>query len=105
MAVYLKASDTRYWKADNNVTSAEAAVIGIALTGSSAGQSVNVQISGSITIGGTIAAATQYIVSATAGGICPIADLASTQYMSNIFYGSTTAIGIMNLKATGVVKA
>ncbi len=107
MAVYLKSSDSRWWKAQCDSTAAEAgsAGLGIALMGSSAGQAVAVQISGSITIGATVVATTQYIVSATAGGICPIADIVSTNYLSLLGYGSTTAILIMNKNATGIVKA
>jgi hypothetical protein len=68
MAVYLKASDSRWWKAQAD---------------------------------GTI-----YVVSATAGGICPEADLASTNYVSILGVGSTAAvIKMLANGATGIAHA
>jgi predicted transcriptional regulator len=105
MAVYLKSSDGRYWKSQMDGTAAEAAIAGIATTGSSAGQNVVVQIGGTLTIGGTVVAGTVYIVSATAGGICPVADIASTNYLSIVGYATTAAIIVVTKQATGVVHA
>lgn len=103
--VYLKSSDSRLWKADCNVSTAEAEVVGVALHGSLAGQPLKYQKSGEITIGATIAAAETYILSATAGGIAPVADLASSSYLTRIGYGKTTAIMVLDIRATGIAKA
>ena len=65
-------------KADSNSATAEArAATAIALTGSSLNQPIVVQTSGTITIGATMTAGIQYYLSDTAGGICPVGDLAS----------------------------
>lgn len=105
-AVYKNA--TGNWaKAQSDGTAVEAGStqLGIALTGSSTNQSINVQIAGTVTIGGTVVATTPYICSATAGGICPYADLASTQYASFLGYATTTQAIKLNIVATGVTKA
>jgi hypothetical protein len=52
-------------------------VLGVALNGASDGQPLSVQTGGDITIGATVTAGTTYYASPTAGGICPLADVAS----------------------------
>lgn len=52
-------------------------VDGIALNGASDGQPLSVQTGGDITIGATLTAGTTYYASPIAGGICPLADVAS----------------------------
>lgn len=105
-SVYLNASSL-WMKAQCDGTALEAGSSnrGIAVTGAAINQSINVQIAGTITIGATVVATTQYIVSATAGGICPIADIASTNYLTLLGYASTTGALVMNASATGVQKA
>lgn len=103
--VYKKASDSKMYKADANVTTAEATTIGVTLHGSLAGQPIQYQKGGEITIGGTIAVGGTYVVSATAGGIAPIADLVSTNYLTYLGYARTAAILVLNIKVTGVALA
>lgn len=103
--VYLKASDNRWWKSQADATSTEAAASGVALNGASAGQPLVVQTAGEITIGATVAVGGVYVVSATAGGIAPVADLASTNYLTVIGYGKTTAIIVMDVNPTGIQVA
>ena len=89
MAVYLKASDGRYWKAQADGTAAEATVVGVALHAALAGQPLTIATSGTINIGATTAKVFYY-VSATAGGIAPVADLTSGQYISSVGYATAT---------------
>jgi hypothetical protein len=112
MAVYLKSTDTKWWKAQADGTSAESGVgsntLGIALCGASAGQPIVVDVADStgITIGATVAAGTVYVVSATAGGICPEADITAGQYLSILGVGSsTTVIKMLTGGATGIAHA
>lgn len=102
--VYLKASDSRYWKADANASAEASSAVAIMLHGADAGQPIKAQSGGQITIGGTVAVGTTYIVSATAGGIAPISDLASGSY--NVILGTaiTTGIILMNVFNSGVQK-
>ena len=100
--VYLKSSDTKYWKAQADGTSEEASAAGICLGGAAANQYGVILTGGTITIGGTVVKGTPYFVSTTAGGICPHADLASTNYVTLIGFATSTAIISVSFSATGV---
>jgi len=101
-AVYLKASDSRYWKA-SNATAAEANVVGVALHAALAGQPLTIATAGTINIGATTAKVFYY-VSPTAGGICPVADVLSTKYISSVGYATATdGSFVVKPTATGAV--
>lgn len=104
-AVYLKSSDGLLWKAQADGSAAEGAAVGIALNGGAAGQPIKYQYAGDITIGATVAVGILYCVSAAAGGICPSADLASSDYVTLLGIGKTAAIITMGLNAFGIEKA
>lgn len=106
--VYLKASDSKWWKADNNVdqaTSGYGVQTGIALHGAAAGQPLVVQTTGDITIGATVAVGVVYVLSTTAGGLAPHADLVSTNYITYGGYAITTGRLRMINAATGLQVA
>jgi hypothetical protein len=84
-ALYRK-SDGTYDLADADVL-ATAGCAGVALNAASAGQDGIMQTYGRIAIGGTVAVGTVYVVSATAGGICPIADLVTGDYVCEVGRG------------------
>jgi hypothetical protein len=93
-AVYLDTADGRLKLADNNGTGTRS-VRGVALHGAAAGQPLQIQRAGDITIGATMTAGAAYYLSATAGGIAPAADLAAG--MDPILIGmakSTTVLTI-----------
>lgn len=101
--LYLKESDSRYWKADSDsATSAVRVLVGIALNGASAGQPLRVQTAGSITIGGTVAVGTVYILSDTAGGIMPSTDVETGDYVSIVGIATTTGIILLDITNSGV---
>lgn len=108
MSAYLSAAG-KYMKALAAGTAIQsgsgASNFGVALTGSSLNQPITIQTGGSITIGGTVAVGTQYAISATGGGICPVADLASTNFVTFLGVASTTGIILMQPFASGVQKA
>ena len=103
-AVYLDRT-TETWKlADTDSgTAAARAVEGIALNGASASQTVSVCTSGPVTIGATIAAGVFYYLSGTAGGICPVGDVAPGDYPAIIGYGISTSVLQVNIVTSGVV--
>ena len=106
--VYLKASDSRWWKAQCDGTAAESGYgvsRGIAMHAASAGQPLAVQESGAITIGATVTVGLEYYLSATAGGICPIADLTTGNYLTIIGYATSASVVTLMMTATGVAKA
>lgn len=92
--VYKDASDSdKYKLADcDSATAAVRGAVGIALNGASAGQPVSVIVGGQVTIGATIAAGVAYYLSATPGGICPVADLGSGDYPLILGMGVSTTV-------------
>jgi len=81
-AVY-KSSSTRKWApADSNSATVEVRrATGIALNGAAANQPLSILTSGDVTIGATLTAGTAYYLSDTPGGICPLADVGSGEYV------------------------
>lgn len=67
---------------------------GIALNGASDGQPMKVQTEGLITIGGTMTAGVAYYASNTAGGICPVADVATER---SVLLGIATSATVLDL--------
>jgi hypothetical protein len=104
-SVYRKSTDSKIYKAQSDGTAEEATAIGIALVGGAVGQPAVYQTGGLITIGATVAIGTIYVVSATAGGIAPWADLASTNYVTIVGIGSTAAVIAMSINASGIQHA
>lgn len=90
-AVYLKSSDQRLWLAQSDGTAAEAAAVGILLTGGSAGQLAIYAESGPMIIGATTAKV-HYFVHTTAGGVGLAGDIGSGNYITRLGY-ATDATG------------
>lgn len=111
MSVYFNSSTSLWMKADANdtaVKSGSGTSYGIAACGSSNGQALSIITadSGGLTIGGTTTAGTVYVVSATAGGICPWADLTSTQYVTILGIGqASNKIKVFQGGASGLTVA
>lgn len=91
--VYLD-TDGKWYKSDANGTAAKKDLKGVALNSAAVDQPLAVQKSGVINLGATLTVGTIYVVSATAGGIAPAADLVSG--MDTIIVG--VAITAANLK-------
>lgn len=103
-SVYLDTSTTPpTWKlADADSTATTAAAKGMSLNAGSSGQPAAVQISGGYNPGGTVAVGTIYVVSGTAGGICPSSDLASGDWVTIVGIGTTTSNIQLLFLASGV---
>lgn len=89
-SLYTKAADGRLWKAQCDTTDAEATGVVIALNGGGAGQTISYTRNGPMNIGATTAKTTTYCLSATAGGICPQADLVSTNRIVRVGHATAT---------------
>lgn len=93
-SVYLAANST--WllaQADGTTIEAGSSSFGIAMHGSLSGQPLAVQTAGYITIGATVVVGKLYVISATAGGVCPIADITTTgHYVTIIGIGRSSSI-------------
>lgn len=92
--VYFDKITKRYLLADSNsATVAARRATAIALHAASAGQPLTVQTSGDLTLGATMVAGTSYYLSDTPGGICPVADVGTGEWVNVIGVAkSTTAI-------------
>jgi len=95
--VYKKSTDSLYYKADCDAVAVAAndeikEFYGIALNSCAANQALQVQRTGDINIGGAVVAGTMYHLSATAGGICPEADLLATDWIVVIGIATSTSV-------------
>jgi hypothetical protein len=80
---YLAAATSRYMLADNDAVSAEArtADLVVFLNAAAAGQPVAVHKRGKVVIGAALTAGVAYYLSNTPGGICPLADVGTGEYV------------------------
>jgi hypothetical protein len=92
------ATDGKWYRCDANDGVAKAVVGGIALTPGVADDGGTIAIPSQtpgtslVNLGATLAVGTAYCVSATVGGIAPIGDITSTQFVSVIGIATTTAL-------------
>lgn len=104
-AVYLDPTTKKWLLADSNsATAAARTAQGIAVNSASLNQPLAVLKSGSITLGATLTANTAYYLSDTPGGICPVADVGTGEYMCQIGLASTVAVMNVDIQATGVAN-
>lgn len=100
--VYLDSATGTLKLADSDsATAAVRSPFGIALHGSLAGQPLLVQRAGSLTIGATLTAGLAYYLSKTAGGICPVADIASGGYSTILGIATSTTVLKLAAMASG----
>jgi hypothetical protein len=99
--VYL-ASTGLWMLADNNAAAALRTPGGIALTSSSLNQPIVVCDRGPVAFGAIFTAGLAYYLSATAGGICPVADVTTGMTVSALGIATTTSILNININASGV---
>ena len=105
-AVYVDTANSNVAKlAQADGTALEATVKGIALNTASIGQPVSIAVSGDLDIGATVGVATVYIISTAAGAICPVADLASSSYLSIVGVGTAADNLKISIINSGIEKA
>jgi hypothetical protein len=98
--IYLDPATSKYLKADANVD-AKIAVGGIVLTPGGAGGFPTIAISGLINLGATLTVGTIYVLSDTAGGIMPAADLSAGDNVVILGTAVTTALLNLDIQITG----
>jgi hypothetical protein len=87
-------------------TVTDAACVGIALNSAGAGQPINYAPAGStVNIGAVGTAGQTYVVSANAGQIAPISDLATGNKVTILGVMTTTSLLVLNINATGIAHA
>lgn len=100
--VYVNASD-QLALADADLSEAAAAAVGVALNSCSANQPCSYAASGDVTFNAGLTKGAVYVASGTAGGIAPVADLASEDYVTILGVASTATNLQVNIYASGVV--
>ena len=83
-------------------TESKAVCRGIALHGASEDQPITYKRAGTLDMGATLVRGTVYVVSTTAGGIAPWADLSSGDYVTILGIATTTAILTINIQVSGI---
>lgn len=97
--IYKDTADSNKLKlADANASAATAVVEGIALNGAATGQPVSFVYQDDVfTPGGTLVVGETYVVSATAGSLCPIADLTTGDRPAVCFVAITSTTAVLRL--------
>jgi hypothetical protein len=106
-SVYRDATTKYFLAADNDAASAaglDDTDVGVALNGGGANQPCEVQYDGEINLGATLTVGESYAISSTAGGICPVSDLASGDYPVILGVARTAALLVMGIVAGGAAK-
>ena len=88
MPVY-KHTDSKHYAALND-TALHAAVVGYAMSGGAAGQRGRILTAGILTLSGGLTKAITYYCSVNAGGIAPIADVLSGDFVTILGVASST---------------
>lgn len=101
--IYLDSATNTIKLADANASSATADMKGIAMHGAASGQPVRYAAGGSIDPGFTVGVGTVYVLSATAGGIAPVADLATGLYPVIVGVGTSASNLKLSLFKGGTV--
>ena len=102
-AVALNPTTNTYFKADNdNATTALRTPAGICVVGANSGGPLLFQTAGELTIGATLTPGVPLFVSATAGGICPLADLTTGRTVQQLGLSKTAAIFTVQLNPLGI---
>lgn len=103
--VYKDAADSEHKQADASAQ-ATAVIVGVTMTPGVDGGHGIIAISGSIIlVGTTMAIGEPYVVSATAGGIAPETDLATTEFVSRIGTAATATQLDLNFRVTAIQHA
>lgn len=104
--VYWDSTNSVYSLADcDSATAALRSPRGIALNGAATGQPIDVATKGPVTIGATLTAGVAYYLSGTAGGIAPVADLATGDYPTIIGIATSTSVLDVLIHESGVALA
>lgn len=106
MPVYLNTSDSKYYRADANLSVAAANAVGIALTPAATDGYFIMQEGAGwlVNLGATLTVGETYCVGPTAGQIVPIGDLTSGHFPCILGTATTTALLQTLYSFTGVAK-
>lgn len=101
--LYLNSSGQAALADANALASAE--VVGMAVCNAAAGQAVSYIADGRCAMGTILTAGAIYVLSSTAGGLCPAADLSSTEYTSIVGVATSTSVLSVKINNSGALTA
>jgi hypothetical protein len=102
---YLDSTSKKWMLADSNSATAEVRkATGTVLCAAALDQPVAIAKDGQVTIGATLVPGTDYYLSDTPGGICPIADVGTGEYVCRVGMALTASVLQLDYLYTGVVK-
>lgn len=100
--VYRDVSDGKYKLADSDSATAAVRVPrGVALNGGADGQPLAIARSGDVTVNAVLTAGTAYYLSATAGGIAPLADLTTGDDVVLLGLAKSTTVLALDIQVSG----
>lgn len=102
--VYRSSTTNKLMKADSNGATAEIRTpIGVALNGGALDQPIKFQKpGGEITIGAVLTPGAAYYQSDTPGGICPVADVGTGEYVCLVGLAKSASMLSLDIRYTGV---
>lgn len=100
--VYVNSTD-RIALADCDLSADAAKAVGIALNSCAADQPCSYAAAGDVTFNAALTKGAVYVLSGNVGGIAPVADLASLDYVTILGVASSTTNLQVNIYASGVV--
>lgn len=102
--VYKNSTSHKWMLADaDSVTAAARQARGVALNSASLDQPLVVATGGPVTIGGTLTAGLAYYLSSTAGGMCPVADIGTGEYVCLLGIAASTTVLNVGIQFPNVV--
>jgi hypothetical protein len=103
--IYLSSTTKKLMLADSNSATVEARkAIGTALNGGALDQPIKFQKAGDITIGATLTPGLAYYLSDTPGGICPVADVGTGEYVQLVGMAKSASVLTLGYQYTGVAN-
>ncbi|MGH0263304.1 hypothetical protein NKY45_17720 [Sinorhizobium meliloti] len=102
-SVYKSATTKKWMLADSNsATAAARQAGGIALNGASDGQPITVHKSGDLSLGAVLTAGQAVYLSDTPGGLCPLADVGTGEYVCLIGLAKSTTVLAVDIQFPNV---
>ena len=103
--VYADATDSGKLKLADADVLATSKAVGIALHGAASGQPLQYATGGTLTFNAALTAGEVYVVSTTAGGIAPAADMGSGDFVTVLGIGTSTTVLKIGIIQSAVAKA
>lgn len=103
--VYADATDSGKLKLADADVLATSKAVGIALHGAASDQPLQYATGGTLTFNAALTAGEVYVVSTTAGGIAPAADMGSGDFVTVLGIGTSTTVLKIGIIQSAVAKA